>query len=69
MELLTGLLTVEDIAFGALDVPAGDRLLVVLSGGFGVLVSRLPKSVSDRSMVSPENVTRCYDGRDVRVKN
>jgi hypothetical protein len=32
--------------------------LAVLSGGFGVLDSRLPKSVSDRSMKSPENNCR-----------
>ena len=53
---------VEVDALGKLELPVleldNDDELVVLIGGFGVLVSRLPKSVSDRSMKSPENNCR-----------
>jgi hypothetical protein len=47
-------------ALGKLELPVLelDKELVVLIGGFGVLDSRLPKSVSDRSMKSPENNCR-----------
>jgi hypothetical protein len=53
---LEGLRTVplDAIGFAMLAPTFWPRVLVLLKGGFGVLVSRLPKSVSDRSMGSPK---------------
>jgi hypothetical protein len=54
-----GLPPVEEvIGFAMLDPAFWPRVLVLLKGGFGVWVSRLPKSVSDRSMGSPENIAK-----------
>jgi len=59
------LVTEEDMAFGATDAVEEDTVL--LSGGFGVLVSRLPNSVSERSMDSPGNMTSRNDMPDGTV--
>jgi hypothetical protein len=44
---------VPALALAMLDPPGWPSVLVLLGEGFGVLVSRLPKSDSDRSMRSP----------------
>jgi len=42
--------TTGGVDFAILEGPFGPSALVLVSGEFGVMVSRLPKSVSDRSM-------------------
>ncbi|WP_162131117.1 hypothetical protein [Herbaspirillum sp. CF444] len=44
-----------------LDTPGCVKLLLALKGEFGELVSRLPKRVSERSMVSPEDKCAVQD--------
>jgi hypothetical protein len=43
-----------DDVLDTLDTPGCVKLLLALKGEFGELESRLPKRVSERSMVSPE---------------
>jgi hypothetical protein len=55
---------VEDgvlVVLATLDTPGCVKLLLALKGVFGELVSRLPKRVSERSMVSPEDKCAVQD--------